>query len=517
MSTFYGESYALNYVRVVRGCAGMSERGDAMFYHFDGLSDLFEPADEFTVEAWVAPVELTATDEVVVSWVLELGPATDGTVRLSAGLDPTWSADKKYATQPLGEHTVTGGQTLVAGPVAVTAASLAAWADDVIAHIEVLAGVLEIVQIKLRVWPPQGTGGAWVPAPAATVTDGPTIERQLGYPTNYGFSNVHAPTKAEAEQDAIVKAATDFASTHVGTVKHTAGWGEGSNAIAIGRYNVTLGTFITDVWPAQGSVERYHGFLIADPDLWPMPPRLGIDPNDIAQETTASVRGPAGGKPQGEFAGWDGTLTATYSTSDPPTWPQQPAIFEQHSLPESPFLDPDQYPRSTIFEDYPALADGAKIEPGTPTEGSVQQDVAINAGSPFVALVARAPGVRGDKVTAADPDAGLFGAELRITQSSTGLLYRVAYKQYLWFDPSIPSVAPRFFVKDHDETWRAVGPGKPATDLAIFKVETPTGWYREARHGEDITGTGAHPLKVKVRDGSGPDAWDTVAWMTPQP
>ena len=75
---------------------------------------------------------------------------------------------------------------------------------------------------------------------------------------------------------------------------------------------------------------------------------------------------------------------------------------------------------------------------------------------------------------------------------------------------------PRFFWKDERGTYRAIGPGKPADDLALFNVKTAMGSYREPRHGEDITGH-AHAAKVKVRAGFGPDAWDAVVHMTGRP
>ena len=68
---------------------------------------------------------------------------------------------------------------------------------------------------------------------------------------------------------------------------------------------------------------------------------------------------------------------------------------------------------------------------------------------------------------------------------------------------------PRFFVKDYEGDWRPVGFGKPASDLSRFHVWTPVGWYVECLDGE--TYTNAHPLKVKLYDGT----WDTVAHMRP--
>jgi hypothetical protein len=90
---------------------------------------------------------------------------------------------------------------------------------------------------------------------------------------------------------------------------------------------------------------------------------------------------------------------------------------------------------------------------------------------------------------------------------------------HLAWDPSLPrdddEPTPRFFWRDDLEQWRAIGPGKPADDLVLFKIKTAMGLYSEPRPGDEPS-AGAHPLRVKIDNGSGADSWDTPVWMEPQ-
>jgi hypothetical protein len=56
------------------------------------------------------------------------------------------------------------------------------------------------------------------------------------------------------------------------------------------------------------------------------------------------------------------------------------------------------------------------------------------------------------------------------------------YPQHLYFDPGLPWVPerqPRFWVKEFDGTWTAVGPGKPPNQGREFQVPTPMGYFRD--------------------------------------
>ncbi|HXJ66335.1 MAG TPA: hypothetical protein VNN79_21445, partial [Actinomycetota bacterium] len=92
---------------------------------------------------------------------------------------------------------------------------------------------------------------------------------------------------------------------------------------------------------------------------------------------------------------------------------------------------------------------------------------------------------------------------------------------YEYWDPEAPSAAPRFFVKDLEGDWRPVGFGKPADELAVFRVPTAVGWYRDLTTAEyavyppETRPAGGYPLKVKRMEDDGTTWWDHVGWMVP--
>ncbi|HXJ67065.1 MAG TPA: hypothetical protein VNN79_25205, partial [Actinomycetota bacterium] len=159
---FYGESYAL---WDLTNIAGTAADFGALYYHRDDESSSVSAGDSFLVGVWADPVEfgdLVAATDAVVSWVVETGEGSSGTLAISSGLDPTGAVtNTAYASDALGSFSVTGTQTIVAGPTSITSADLVAFDDEPVAFIQCTSGVVNILQVKLRVWPPTGAGGNW--------------------------------------------------------------------------------------------------------------------------------------------------------------------------------------------------------------------------------------------------------------------------------------------------------------------------------------------------------------------
>jgi len=170
---FFGESYATDQVNNVTGTAASSYLD--IFYHFDDRSADMAAGDSFIVGAFADPVvfaDLVDAGDIAVSWVVETGASSSGTLTLASGLDPDWDCtNPALATEALGSKTATGEQTLIFGPVAgITLADLIAYDAEPLTLIECTSGTVDVLQVKLRVWPAAGASGAWSPTLGASWT-----------------------------------------------------------------------------------------------------------------------------------------------------------------------------------------------------------------------------------------------------------------------------------------------------------------------------------------------------------
>ena len=75
---FYGESYRIIFATNIAGSAITDDGLATIRYHFDGTSDTVTSGDSFIASSELDNLNLTDTDEAVVSWVVETGPASSG-------------------------------------------------------------------------------------------------------------------------------------------------------------------------------------------------------------------------------------------------------------------------------------------------------------------------------------------------------------------------------------------------------------------------------------------------------
>lgn len=454
---FYGESYRIATATTI---AGGEVTRDALRYHFDGLSCTVSAGDSFMVGADGDMTGLTATDEAVISWVVETGPGSAGTFTVASGLDADYTGtDLSDATQPLGTFTVAGGQTIVAGPTSITVADLFAFEQLPVALVTVTSGTVEVRQVKLRVWPPSGAAGAWVTGPEYVRVEG-TVDRWYAS-INEGTPQV--PTYAEAweAQKGVIATWDGRPDTQ---------YGPAYDGQALFSFFYVTGNPFTPPFTPSGSGASSIALLSARPFGATPSPDLdtGIDPNEVRQEVRSFIRGVGGGEATVSFLGWEPDAAVTVDT---------PTYVGAIDLGGSPELSVD--PDDAVFRR------GPFHQPGSFTLAT--SDVPLSTlGGQHVALAVMASlyftgPPTGDTTTTASAD---------VTASTP---YRTLVGNYEWFSPAAtPTLDPRFFVVFEGED-RAVGFGKPATEVAVFGVQTALGNYRDLTFDEYASADGPLP------------------------
>ena len=178
---FYGHADGLDWFKDVSGgvIAAAPNGGDEMTYYWDDTDSLtFSAGNSFMGEVYPDYI-YDPVDPVVFTVVVECGPATNGTFNVKVGGDPAWNlTSPSLATVDLGTYgTSLGARRIVCDPVptgASTAWTVANWLsydEQPLIFVEVLTGVVEILQIRIRVWPEGGTAGAWVDTTVPTWTE----------------------------------------------------------------------------------------------------------------------------------------------------------------------------------------------------------------------------------------------------------------------------------------------------------------------------------------------------------
>lgn len=481
--TFYGESYRHVGVHTVTGA---TVDGASLVYHFDGLSHTVEAGAAFIAGVEAEPLNLTDTDAAVVSWVIETGPASAGTLTVASGLDPDWTgSDPADATQPLGSFEVAGEQTIVAGPTSLTVADLLTFAAEPIALVTVTSGVVEVVQVKLRVWPPGGAGGSWVSGPAWTRSDF-NVSRWYGA-LNEGTAQL--PTYAEA---------WDALKAVISTWDGRAGieYGPTPGGASVQSFFQVFDNFATAPFTPSGSAGASIALVSASPGSAAPDPSLdyGYDPREVWREARAAIRAVGGGDAVPAFVEWDAAATLTVASTR----------VGSVDLGGPPDLEP--HPSNPAF----------RVGPFHHPPSFAERDGAVplsELGGQHVALAVMAPGYY-DGPPTADSFTSASGA------LSSSLPYLVSISDYEWFDPAATAVQPRFYVKHRDDSMRPVGFGKPATELTVFRVPGGGRWRdlttdEYATYGPTARPPGGVALKVKRLDAAGSPWWDHVAWMVP--
>lgn len=453
---FYGESYRHAGVVTV---AGPTVAGASIRYHFDGLSQTVSAGGSFIVGCEAEPLNLTGSDAAVVSWVVETGPASAGTLVLASGLDPDWTgSDPADATQPLGSFAVSGAQTLVAGPTGLTVADLLAYDAEPIVLVACTSGSVEIVQVKLRVWPPGGAAGAWEAGPAWQRSDIGTARWYASL--NEGTPQL--PTYSEAWE-----ALKDVVTTWDGRPGVEYGPTPGGDPVR--SFFQVFDNFLTAPFTPSGSAGAAITLLSARPaSATPAPSvEYGYDPREVWREARASIRAVGGGDVAAEFVSWSAeaalTVTATrvgsVDLSGPP-------VLAEHPTDPALRVGPFHHPWGFTLRD-----------------GTVPLS---ELGGQHLALAVMASGYYDGP-----PTADTFTSAAGTLSSS--LPYVVSISDYEWFNPAgVPALEPRFFVVYEGED-RAVGFGKPDTEVAVFGVQTALGNYRDLTFDEYASVDGPLP------------------------
>lgn len=448
---FYGESYGLD--------LKANPAGEPARFHFDGLSLTLDSGDDpLILGATPDPVELADGDEAVVSWVIETGPGSGGTFTLTSGMDPDWSATPSVVTEPVGTFTVAGARTVVSSPTSITAADLLAEVNEPTVRIAVTAGSIEVVQVKLRVWPPAGAGGAWARGLDWVRTD-TFVERW------------YASLSDGTEQLPTYEQAWVALKEKIVTWDGRPGWEYGPNP---GGQSVRSFFYVVrDVGTAPFTPVATGGASVAVLAAHPGSPapepslNAGTDPNEIRQEPRARIRNLGGtGVASAMFMQWDAASTLTVTA----------ARVASETLGGPPLL--------TAHPTNPALRVGPFYHPTTfaPFEGVIPL-THLGIGQ-YAAL-----SIMADEYFDGPPSGDVY--------SSTGgdlsgiLPFLTAIYNYEFYDPTAvpvpptPDREPRFFVVYEGED-RAVGFGKPDTEVAVFGVQTALGNYRDLTFAEYV-------------------------------
>ena len=485
---FTGECLAVSFANPYVG-SEPADFGDAIRYIYrDADATAFAGGDACLVGMEPSPILLEPGDPAAISWAIEIAPGSAGTIRLSCGLDPTFSlTDPGYATEAIGDHAVTGGQTLVLGPVdSITAADILAGAEMPVLFLEILSGSIDVKQVRLRVWPPTGPQGAWAPGTEFPTTSGAGVqvrrsELQTGASINEG-SLAAAMSIARGEYDA-----------HQGTSVEWQSYNDGDQFQVLAKVADDLAPGPTIVWGAQFSSAVVYAMYRPGPADSTTSGTPGIHPDMVPGDYGSSVQAPGGGLLYPELLAWNGGVEIPAEMGA--GFPSEPVEFMVAVSTigidivgtSGPYLVPSGFTgvAAGVFE-FPAAADVV---------------LTVQSGMWFE-----------------DP-----GAEYEESGFITATEYTVTalVPDHQWWNPDLPWVnpkTPRFFVKDLEGELAPAGFGKPNTEARVFKVPTAMGRWRDltgVEYDAYIVGEppvrGRYPLKVKRDDGS----MDIVALMVP--
>lgn len=162
MTPFPGESLGLSYTDGVNFDSVWLRGGRGG----EPPSATITTGDEW--RAWVDPGTQNYLEDpgtpVVASWVVETVGGS-GTLQAAWGFDPMFGDPSAPAPNDLGSQSVTGTQTVVF-TTTLTAADIMDGDYPVMLLLTCPTGSVDVQQIKLRVWPPEGVAGGWVDMPA---------------------------------------------------------------------------------------------------------------------------------------------------------------------------------------------------------------------------------------------------------------------------------------------------------------------------------------------------------------
>lgn len=285
--TFAGESMRLDWANAITGT--ITADGDPMRYRAG--SDTLAAGSSF-IAGFYDYTLVTADDDVQASVVLVLGSATAGSVRASYGVDPDFTLDDpSVATQPLGTHAVTGETELVLPVTSFDLSGLLAYDHEQAVFVEVLTGSVEFAQVKIRLWPPGGISGAWVPGETLSVES--ALNRWAASNAASGFST--------SGYEAAYTAAAALYSTE--TVQQ----------VDVNPLTVSVSGDIGEGIPPATPTDPYtYGVTVEAASVWIFPDLLGqpagagtiTHPDEVSGEPGSRNRNPDGSPATYQFDTW---------------------------------------------------------------------------------------------------------------------------------------------------------------------------------------------------------------------
>jgi hypothetical protein len=436
MSGWYGESYSLDWGKVIAGSA-WTDIYDVRLHYYKPDHHVFAAGDSVIIGSYADPDDWNAfvayAEPIETRWVIEVRGGS-GTLRLHAGVDPNWDYDNTaLATQDLGVFAVAGPSTIVSPPLTVVDHSgLAAQNDAVIVWVECLTGSVDVKQVKMRVWPTAGVAGAWVDGPTWTQSRSASILGMVSGKFASSFDTPFTGMPVEVPATAAQAHAMDNLQAQSGVDVVAWGFNYGGHG-SVGVSTIPFadgGTGEVVYYGASATYQDGIAYLSASEPLQFTPaPGVagGVDPNEIALEGTVRSSAADPSQPRATFTGWTGSITGTHQGEDgfgvvsfitltgPPPFVSVAQLFQ----------------KVWVYETGGA---GATV----PANGSASIPV---FGGRDIAITAR-PSFWESWLSTGLEDGG-GGAQ--VTTSSGSVSYTVAYSGYQYFDPLAIGAAVELF------------------------------------------------------------------------
>jgi hypothetical protein len=530
----------------VGGKYGYPEERITYFYDDDD-DETVDAGEAFRVMIWASDLPYPRpelSDVLECSWVIECGAGSSGELRLRDAIDPDWDIEQARTDNDLGRHVVSGAQRIVVRTTLPTTDDIVRGIRAPVLQVECASGSVSIRQIRMRAWPPGGPSGAWVRDDSHAVRSGGFRLHVSGR----GELGVAPPVVDEQGFDSAGNLTGYGPRLNIQGPGRDVGWdGDGDEAFVpmverLSDSTLPAYRYFREAWYSEsglmdggygffrslhtGSWRDFKGQLVCRLAIVEFTPHVvyevdgsGVDPDRIYWEDASSVRDPVSGRAaMTQFHRWSsGPLLRAGSSRI------QVRTFNLSGMPERTRELVRYFPGIGFITDY-LVATGVPAAAAEGTDWGEDETVVPLPGGEVVAIEILP---RFFKIPPASVSEfrweGGFGLDYTSDARTIDAQHVRAEERnpsLEYFDPGLPWVeedkpAPRFFWKDDLDRWRAIGPGKPADDPVLFKIKTAMGIYSEPRPGDE-PGVGAHPLRVKVDNGYGPDSWDTPVWMEPQ-
>lgn len=323
---FLGESAFLDWANPITGT--LEDEGGAMRHRDYATTEELVAGDSF-IAGFFDYTTLTASDVVEFALAVDVASGS-ATVRFSGGTDPDWALDNPaLATVDLGTYTVTTGTTSVPMPFVDLAEYLLQDVETIV-YVEVLAGTIEVDQMRMRIWPPDAmavgapTSGAWVTSPAYTYIRNPRIvQASVGTDSTNYLSGWAAVPPADPGPGAAAAMWSDAEAGSSGLLSSLLGHSDESTATVFVRHPLPGGTFAFAGGHANTSSnqDNFHSYGAArmSYEVLFLGPEDGenitshedgaLHPDAVSGDPSGSFRAPGGGLVTSVPLGWTGPVT----------------------------------------------------------------------------------------------------------------------------------------------------------------------------------------------------------------